>query len=176
MAVSAGRTYETETATGKVRLSEKGKRRILLDSGLKGPTGITLSPDGCWLVVGESKTHAGYSYQLAHDGTVRYKEPFYWFHVPDDADESGVGGLVMDREGRLYAATRLGVQVFDHNGRSRAILPLPAGEAVDLSFGGSDLATLYVRTTDHRVYRRRLKVPGFAAAAPLIKAPNWGAG
>jgi gluconolactonase len=171
----AGRTYQTETATGNVWLSESGKRRILLDSGLKAPTGIALSPDGFWLAVAESKTHFGYSYRIASDGTLRHKEPFYWFHVPVDADESGAGALAMDREGRLYAATRMGVQVFDHNGRSRAILPLPAG-AVDLSFGGSDLATLYVSTTDHKVYRRRLKVPGFAPGGAHIEVPNWGAG
>jgi sugar lactone lactonase YvrE len=77
----------------------------------------------------------------------------------------------MDREGRLYAATRLGVQVFDRNGRVRAILPVPGGAAVDLKFGGESLETLYVNSTDGKIYRRRFKVPGIAPGAAPIELP-----
>jgi hypothetical protein len=34
------------------------------------------------------------------------------FYVPGETDDSGAGTFVMDR-GRLYAATRMGMQVFD---------------------------------------------------------------
>ena len=62
---------------------------------------------------------------------------FFWAHVPDWADDSGAGGMCMDRQGHPYVATRTGVQVFDGNGRSRGILPLPLGEATSVSFGGA---------------------------------------
>src|SRR5579872_4534601 len=104
-------------------ITSSGEKR-LLDSGLNGPSGVALSPDGLWLAVAEETTHWGYSYRIQRDGAVDAKQRFYWFHVPDEANDSGVGSWVMDREGRLYAATRMGVQVFDRNGRVRAILPV----------------------------------------------------
>jgi gluconolactonase len=172
--------YFTETGTGnnagKVWLIQSDGRKTLLDTGLNYPSGIALSPDGLWLAVAESKTHWGYNYRVKPDGSGEYKQRFYWFHVPDTADDSGAGSWVMDREGRLYAATRMGVQVFDRNGRSRAILPLPGGEVTALAFGGSNFDTLYVSCTDHKLYRRKLKVPGAQPWAAPIKLPAWSAG
>jgi hypothetical protein len=97
------------------------------------------------------------------DGSLDIKQSFYWFHVPEWADDSGAGSVCMDREGRMYAATRMGVQVFDRNGRSRAILPLPGGEVTGVRFGGANFDTLYA-TCRNQVYRRKLKVAG---------APPW---
>jgi sugar lactone lactonase YvrE len=160
----------------KVWLTSKSGTKSLLDSNLKGPTGITLSPDGLWLAVAESKTHWGYSYRVQPDGSVRDKQRFYWFHVPDTADDSGAGPWVMDCQGQLYAATRMGVQVFDRNGRVRAILPIPGGEATGIAFGGAHLDTLYVSSGDHGNYRRKLKVRGMQFGAAPIKLPVWSAG
>jgi sugar lactone lactonase YvrE len=143
---------------------------------LSSPTGIALSPDGLWLAVAENKSHWGYSYRVRPDGSIDDKQRFYWFHVPDNADDSGAGSVAMDREGRMYAATRMGVQVFDRNGRSRAILPLSGGEVTGLAFGGADFETLYVSCADHKLYRRRLKTPGAPPWASPIKLPAWTAG
>jgi sugar lactone lactonase YvrE len=143
-----------------------------LDTGLNHPSGIALSPDGLWLAVAENKTHWGYSYRVRADGTVEDKQQFYWFHVPDEADDSGAGAWSMDREGRLYAATRMGVQVFDRDGRVRAILPVPGGEVTSISFGGPDFDTLYVTCVDRKVYKRILKVPGVPDWAAPIELPS----
>jgi sugar lactone lactonase YvrE/enterochelin esterase-like enzyme len=164
----SGALYATEPAfgdgsAGKVWLiGPNGK--TLLDDNLNYPSGIALSPDGLWLAVAESRAHWGFSYRVQRDGTVKDKQQFYWFHEPDDAADSGAGAWVMDRAGRLYSATRMGVQVFDRNGRVRAILPVPGGAVTGLSFGGAAFDTLYVSCADHKVYRRTLRVPG---------APPW---
>jgi gluconolactonase len=97
-----------------------------------------LSPDNLWLVVAESKTHWGYSYRVRSDGGVDSKQRFYWFHEPDDADASSAGSMAMDREGRLYVSTNLGVQVFDRSGRSRLILPASRGAVRALSPGNKE--------------------------------------
>jgi gluconolactonase len=170
------REYSTDTAAGQVWLTPKRGKKVLLDSGLKGPTGVAVSPDGLWLAVAESRGHFGYSYRIARDGGVSDKQRFYWFHVPDAADDSGAGAWVMDRDGRLYAATRMGIQVFDHNGRVRALLPLPEGAATSLAFGGADEMTLFVGTADHHIYRRRMKVPGVRPGSAALRVPNWEAG
>jgi sugar lactone lactonase YvrE len=175
-----GKVYMTESGSGgtagKVWLIQRDGQKLLLDAGLSSPAGIALSPDGLWLAVAENKSHWGYSYRVLPDGSVDDKQRFYWFHVPDSADDSGAGSLAMDREGRMYAATRMGVQVFDRNGRSRAILPLPGGEVTGLAFGGANFETLYVSCADHKLYRRRLKTPGAPPWASPIKLPAWTAG
>jgi len=172
-----GMLYVTEPgigdADGKVWLIHPSGEKLLLDSDLHQPTGIALSPDGLWLTVAEGSTHWGYSYQVKNDGTVTDKQRFYWFHVPDTADNSGARASVMDRDGRLYVATRMGVQVFDRNGRSRAILPLAGGEVTGLSFGGKNFDELYVSCSNKKVYRRKMNVVGAPAWLPPIQLPQW---
>ena len=172
---SAGNIYATEAAAGKVWLIKPDGTKTLLDEGLKYPTGIAVSPDGLWLAVMESRTHWGYSYRVKPDGTVELKQRFYWFHVPDWADDSGAGGMCMDRDGHPYVATHMGVQVFDRNGRSRAILPLPAGEPTSVVFGGPRFDTLFV-TSGGKLYQRHMKAIGAPAFAAPIKLPPWGGG
>jgi len=175
-----GRIYATEAgegdAGGKVWLVQPDGHKTMMDSGLNHPSGIALSPDGLWLAVSENKTHWGYNYRVLTDGTIQDKQRFYWFHVPDSADDSGVTDWVMDRDGRLYAATRMGVQVFDRNGRVRAILPLPGGRVTSLAFAGSDFDTLYVSCADHKLYRRKLKVRGALPWMLPVNLPPWTAG
>ena len=136
--------YATDSQAGQAWLIKHDGTKTLLDEGLKHPTGIALTPDGLWLAVMESRSHWGYSYRVRPDGKAELKQKFFWAHVPDWADDSGAGGMCMDRHGHPYVATRLGVQVFDRNGRSRGILPLPAGEATSVCFGGARFDTLFV--------------------------------
>jgi enterochelin esterase-like enzyme len=175
-----GNLYVTEPGVGtadpsNVWLVRPDGEKTLVDSGLDAASGIALSPDGLWLCVVERRTHWGYSYQVQPDGTLQHKQRFYWFHVPDWADDSGAGSLAMDRDGRLYAATRMGVQVLDRNGRVRAILPVPGGEVTSVAFGGENFDTLYA-TSAGVVYKRKLKVSGMPPWAAPIQLPPWGAG
>jgi len=150
-----------------------GQKKI--DSGLDHPTGVVASPDGLWLAVAESRSHWGYSYRLAADGAVELKQKYYWFHVPDWADDSGVAGWCADRDGRLYAATRMGIEVFDRNGRVRCILPTPGGAALAVGFAGPQFDTLLV-VTPAGLLRRKVQTRGLPSAAPAVKLPAWGAG
>lgn len=171
-----GAVYVTESrddGAGRLWIIRPPGERSLLDTHLDSPAAIALSPDGLWLSVAEHDTHWGISYRVEPDGRLLHKQKFYWFHVPDTADDSGVRAWVPDRDGRLYAATRMGVQVFDRNGRVRAILPLPGGAATDLAFGGADFKMLYVACADGRLYRRRLAVAGFPSGAAPIELPEW---
>jgi sugar lactone lactonase YvrE/enterochelin esterase-like enzyme len=175
MATSNGNVYATDADAGKAWLIRADGTKTLLDEGLKHPTGIALSPDGLWLTVMESCTHWGYSYSVKPDGTVELKQQFYWAHVPDSADDSGAGSMCMDRDGRPYVATHMGVQVFDRNGRSRGILTMPAGEATSVCFGGAKFDTLFV-ISGGKLYQRHMKTVGRPPFSAPIKLPAWGAG
>ncbi len=172
---SSGAIYATESKTGKVWLVSRDGARVLLDEDLKHPTGIALSPDGLWLAVMEGRGHRGYNYRVKPDGTVELKQSFYWAHVPDWADDSGAGGMCMDRHGHPYVATRMGIQVFDRNGRSRGILPLPSGEATSVSFGGAKFDTLFA-TSGGKLYKRHMKAVGAPSFIAPFALPPWGAG
>ncbi len=101
------------------------------------------------------------------------KQRFYWAHMPEWADGSGAGAACMDRDGRLYVATSMGVQVFDRNGRSRGILPPAAGQATSICFGGANFKTLFV-TSGGKLYRRQMKAIGAPLFLAPIKLPLWG--
>ncbi len=96
------------------------------------------------------------------------KQRFFHLHVPDTADDSGADGLRVDRDGRLYVATRLGIQICDQSGRVNAIVPVPNGKLSNFAFGGENFDTL-VATCGDRVYRRKLKVQGAQSFQPPFK-------
>lgn len=144
--------------------------------GLRGAAGISLTPDGLWLCVAEGEGNHGYNYQVLKDGTIEYGEPFYWFHMPDSATDCGALQICMDRQGWAYAATRMGIQVLDRNGRVTAISPLPNNfQAAGICFGGPDFQMLYV-TTGNAIYRRKVKTTGMPSFAKPIGLPAWRAG
>ena len=176
----AGNIYVTEPNdsspySGKVWLIRPHGEKIAVAEGLNGPSGISLSPDGLWLCAAESSGHHGYSYRVQPSGELQLGEPYYWFHVPDTANDSGVTQVCMDRNGYAYAATRMGVQIFDRNGRVRAILPITGHQLAGICFGGADMQTLYV-STGNAIYRRKLKSVGFAPSAAPIVLPEGSAG
>ena len=136
---------------------------------------MTLSPDQTLLYVADSRTHWVYSYQIQPDGSLAHKQKYYHLHVPDTADDSGADGMRVDRDGRLYVATRMGIQVCDQAGRVNCIIPTPNGKVSNLCFGGEDFDTLFATCGD-RVYRRKVKtrrprLPGApqARTAPAVR-------
>jgi len=133
--------------------------KVEVDSGLKFSNGITLSPDQTLLYVAESRSHWVYSYQIKEDGRLAFKQRYYHLHTPDSADDSGADGLCVDRDGRLYVASRMGIQICDQAGRVNVILPTPNGKVSNVRFGGEDFNTLFATCGD-RVYKRKLKVRG----------------
>jgi sugar lactone lactonase YvrE/enterochelin esterase-like enzyme len=144
-----------------------GEKKVV-DKGLKFSNGICLSPDQTLLYVADSKSHWVYSYQVQEDGTLAHKQKFYHLHVPDWADDSGADGMRVDTDGRLYVATRMGVQVCDQPGRVNCILPTPNGKCANLTFGGPEFDTLYAACGD-KVYQRKLKVHGANNFDPPMK-------
>jgi len=149
-------------------------QRKALDRGLLSASGIAFSPDGELLLAAEHATSRISSFVVRADGSLDDREPFFWLHAADSPGDSGTADLAVDLKGSLYAATRLGVQVCDRNGRVRAILwlPAPSGPVQGLCWGGIAFDTLYA-TDGHTLFRRQLKVPGhsqWSAPVPLQEA------
>ncbi|WP_435010725.1 SMP-30/gluconolactonase/LRE family protein [Tundrisphaera lichenicola] len=150
-----------------IYISPGGEKKVV-DTGLRYSNGVAVSPDQSLLYVADARSHWVYSYQIQPDGSLADKQKFYRLHVPDTAEDSGADGIRTDRDGRLYVATRMGVQVCDQAGRVNVILPTPNGKASNLCFGGKDFDILYVTAGD-KVFRRKMKVRGANAFEAPIK-------
>jgi gluconolactonase len=148
-------------------VSPQGEKRTV-DTGLIFANGITLSPDQSLLYVADYRSHWVYSYQIQSDGSLAYKQRYFHLHVPDTADDSGADGIRVDRDGRLYVASRMGIQVCDQAGRVNCIIPTPNGKVANLVFGGENFDILFATCGD-RVYKRRVKVHGVNAYQPPLK-------
>ncbi len=88
-------------------------------------------------------------------------------------DNAGSDGLKCDTAGRVYVATRIGIQVLDQLGRVNAIIPLPPlnRQASNVCFGGPGFNILYV-TTGKKVYRRKLNTQGANTFNKPIRPAN----
>ena len=134
--------------------------KLVVDQGGYGyANGIALSPDQSLLYVSDYGSHWVYSYVIQPDGTLANKQRYYWLHVGDNDDQSFADGLKVDRNGWLYVATRLGIQVCDQAGRVNLIIPTPNGRCTNLVFAGEKFDTLYA-TCNNKVYKRKLATTG----------------
>ncbi len=166
-----GLIYVTESGSdakpSKVWLIKPGSQKRVVDTGLRFANGITFSPDQSLLYVDDYRSHWVYSYQIAADGSLKFKQRYFWLHCPDTGDDSSADGMTTDRDGRLYVTTRMGIQVCDQAGRVNAILPTPNGRVSAICFGGENGDTLFATCGD-KVFKRKLKVKGAQPwAAPL---------
>jgi gluconolactonase len=146
-------------APSKVWLIKPNGEKIVVDTGLRYANGVTLSPDQTLLYVADYRSHWVYSYSIKADGTLDFRQRFYWLHVPDTSDQSNADGIRVDRDGRLYVATAMGIQVCDQAGKVQCIIPTPNNRLSNFTFGGPHFDTLYATCGD-RVYKRKLKVIG----------------
>ena len=106
------------------------------------------------------------SFQVQDDGSLAYKQRYYHLHLVDGSTQSGADGMTLDRDGRLYVATELGVQFCDQAGRVNGILSKPQSAWLSNAvIGGPDFDTLYVTSSD-KVYKRPLRTRASSRANP----------
>jgi sugar lactone lactonase YvrE len=130
---------------------------------------MALSPDQSLLAIADPDGRTVWSYQIAPDGTLRDGQPFFRLEAPEGSP-AAPGGMAVDREGFLYVASALGVQVFDQPGRLNAILSGPLGAPLSrIVFGGPQLDTLYAAAGD-KLFRRTLRRKGVWPGQP-VKPP-----
>jgi sugar lactone lactonase YvrE len=168
-----GKIYVTEPSSGdslpsKIWLIQPDGAKVLVDSGLKSSSGIALSPDQSLLYVTDSKSHWVYSFQIQPDGKLAHKQRFFRMMMPDMADDSGADGIEVDREGKVYVATRMGIQVCDSAGRVQCILPAPHRQISSIAFGGPGGDTLYAACGD-KIYQRKLRIRGVQSFSPPLE-------
>jgi gluconolactonase len=143
----------------KLYLIRPNGEKIIVDEGLKFANGLTFTPDQTQLYVTESATHWVWIYQIQADGKLTNKQKFGWLHSKDTDGNAWADGIKCDKDGKVYVATNLGIQILDQLGRVNAIIPMPTGGAANLCFGGKDFDTMFVACFG-KVYKRKFNTRG----------------
>jgi gluconolactonase len=142
------------------------------------PNGVELSPDGKVLYVNNTWAQPGenfvWAYDVADDGSLASKRRFAMLNltpevlgaaVPADRFDSRADGMAVDTDGRLYVATKTGVQIFQSDGTSVGTLWVP-DYPVSVTFGGSKGDILYM-VGESSVWAIQTKVRGHRHPAGL---------
>lgn len=164
-----GNLYVTEPNQKRVWLVTPSGEKRIVDEGIAFPNGVRLSPDQSLLYVADTRGRFVWSFQVQDDGSLAYKQRYYHLHLVDGSTQSGADGMTLDRDGRLYVATELGIQYCDQAGRVNGILakPQPAWLS-NAVIGGPDFDVLYVTSSD-KVFKRPLRTKGVQSGQPPIK-------
>lgn len=148
----------------------KNRRREVMDTGLKYATGLAYRPDQWLLAVADGHSKWAYSYEIDQSsGLLQHRERYFWMHQPDGEDDAGLEALCYAKEGQLFVASRLGIQICADDGPTQVILPLPdRSRATSVCLGGKDMDTLFV-FSEHKIWKRKVKVHAMGAFTPWTK-------
>ena len=131
------------------------------------------SPDGKIYTETEKNSDWLVCYTVDNKGKKSNRQQFYWLHNTLHQYHDIIG-MLYATDGNLFVATKMGIQVCDHNGRVRAILPYPTAEEItSFAFDGNDL---YIKTSTGKSYMRCINATAHPAGAPNIsyKSQNEG--
>jgi gluconolactonase len=161
---STGGVYFTDTQ-GVYYLPPGGAVRKVIQ-GIKNPNGVQLSPDEKTAYANDKDGEYLLAFDVQPDGTLINRRNFGKYRsltVPGHkdpllAEDNGADGIAIDREGRVYVATNLGVEVFSPAGQHLGVIPIGiwGGEQnmlrkpQNLAFSGPDKKTLYTSNCEVR--------------------------
>lgn len=174
MAISQdGFIFITETRAKQVtRINIATGEVAVVDTGINRPNGIALSNDGGTLAVSDHGGPTTWTFRVNAGGDLDAKAPTMPMRLPIDSDgefsfnqpppykPSARGdGMCVDKAGRYYVTSELGVQIFDPTGRPCGLLPKPDKNQplTSCTIAGKNHETLFI-TNGSTVYRRPLTI------------------
>jgi gluconolactonase len=133
-------------------------RLQLLNTDLRGPNGIALSPDETYLYVGnwDEQHKVVMRYEVKADGTLANGRVFV--DLTNAPGDEGIDGIKVDRQGHLYVSGPGGLWVIDPTGAHLGTIIAPK-HIHNMAWGDADGQTLCLCARSG-LYRMRLNVPG----------------
>jgi enterochelin esterase family protein len=143
-----------------------------VDSGITKPNGIALTADGGTLAVSDYGGDSAWMFRVNPDGSldgklptmplrlpINYAGEFKFNEPPPYLDASAGDGMAVDKKGRFYVTSALGVQVFDPTGRPCGVLPKPKPDQplTTCTLGGPNHSTLLI-ANGTTIFSRQLTV------------------
>jgi enterochelin esterase family protein len=170
---SSGFVYITETKQQQVTRIEIATGQVMvMDTGITRPNGIVLSNDGGTLAVSDHGGPYTWTFRVKNDNTLDAKMPTMSMRLeidpkgefrpkepPPYISASKGDGSALDKIGRYYVTSALGIQIFDPTGRMCGVLPMPnTGKPLtSCTLAGVNHEYLYVTNGD-KIFRRLLKM------------------
>ena len=134
--------------------------------GITNPNGVQLSPDEKTLYVNDTRGDYLIAMDVRPDGTLAPKRNFAKYEGVENTATgpvSGADGLAVDSNGRVYAATATGVQVFSPKGEHLGTIPVSRNPN-NLAFAGPDRKTLFI-VARGAVYKVPMLAEGYKGRA-----------
>ncbi|MGB7344470.1 MAG: alpha/beta hydrolase-fold protein [Pirellulaceae bacterium] len=163
----------TETGAKQVtRIDPKTGETTVVDTGITKPNGIALSNDGGTLAVSDHGGTHTWTFRVNEGAVVDAKMPtmpmrlrvdekgeFQFNQPPPYVSFSRGDGMAVDKAGRYYVTSDLGVQIFDPTGRPCGVLPKVDADQplTTCMLAGPDHSTLYI-AHGTKIFRRKLTV------------------
>ncbi len=126
-----------------------GKKIAEVSLETRAASAVALTPDGETLMIGDGAGKHIWAYRVGGDGLLSAGEKYLTMRVlpyvpktlkekPQEEPRSDVSAIQFDSAKRTYAATKIGVQVFDPTGRLCGVLTNPSTQPLTgMSFGGN---------------------------------------
>ena len=147
--------------------------RVTFDTTM--PNGVLVSPDDSILYVAESNSadigldRELRAYPINGDGSLGPYRTLHTFGKDRDAVHRGIDGMCFDVDGNIVATAGWPdggpgpmIYVFSPTGRVLETHRVPARMPTNCCFGGPDLTTLYVTSTDGHFFRAETDRVGWA--------------
>lgn len=163
-----GFVYFTETGKGRVSVITPDGLVRIADEGPFKPNGITLSTDQGTLAVTDYAGQSVMTFRVETNGDLTGRAPYMPLLTPVGKTQSQGDGMTTDSKGRFYAASAMGIQVFDPTGRPCGLILKPdAGFVSNLALAGPELSYLYVTAAD-KIFRRKVQAKACLFFQPPI--------
>lgn len=146
--------------------------RVTFDTTM--PNGILVSQDQSTLYVAESGYAKGVmrelrAYPIREDGSLGPYTTFFTWGEDAKGVHRGIDGMCLDAEGNIIATAGWEVSgagpmiyVFSPHGRVLETHPVPANRPTNCCFGGADMTSLFVTTTQGHFFRVQTDRVGWA--------------
>ena len=131
------------------------------------------SPDGKVFTETEKNSDWLVCYTVDEKGKKSNRQQYYWLHNTLH-QYFDIIGMLYATDGNLFVATKIGIQVCDHNGRVRAILPYPTAE--DITTFAFDGNNLFIKTASGKAFIRCINATAHPEGAPNITYKSQGEG
>ena len=163
----------TQTGTSEVvRINPKSGEVTVVDTGIAKPNGIALSNDGGTLAVSDYGGTHTWMFRVNSGGVLDAKMPtmpmrlrinpqgeFKFNEEPPYVKVAKGDGMAVDKIGRYYVTSDLGVQIFDPTGRPCGVLPKVDADQplTTCMLAGPKHSTLFI-AHGKKIYKRQLTV------------------
>ena len=145
---------------------------FLATDKLGSPNGLVLSRDEKTLYAVDAQSEFVFAYDVQADGTLAIRKNFALLQGAKKNGTSvnnGIDGMTIDNDGRVYAISNAGIEVFSPKGESVGAMTLPF-KAQNLAFAGKDGKTLYIvghsfTARDGSLYKIQMLAEKFAGRA-----------